>query len=64
MNIILIKKIDEIKFIFNHISSTVAMDLFNKDDLEDFDKSQYEDSSLDNSSNSDDNSLNSLSNDI
>ena len=37
LNIILIKKIDEIKFKFNHISSTVAMDLFNKDDLEDFD---------------------------
>ena len=28
-----LQKIDEIKFIFNHISSTVAMDLFNKDDI-------------------------------
>lgn len=46
------QKIDEIKFLFNHISSTITMDLFNKDDIEDYDTSKYEDSLLYNSSDS------------
>lgn len=40
------------------------MDIYNKDNIADFDKSQYDDSSLDNSSDSDNNSLDSLSNEI
>lgn len=65
LDILLIKKkLEEIKFIFNHVSSTVGLDLFEKEEIEDFDKSQYEDSLSDNSSDSDNNSLDSLDNDM
>ena len=55
------KKLDNIKFIFNHISNTVERDLFSKEEIEDFEKNEYENDLDDNSaeedeSNSDDNS--------
>lgn len=44
------QKLDEIKFIFNHISQVQKMDIFKKEDVEDFNKLQYEDSLSNNSS--------------
>ena len=52
---------DNIKFIFNHISNIVEWDLFSKEEIEDFEKNEYENDLDDNSGeedeiNSDDNS--------
>ena len=41
--------IKKLQFIFNHIASTVKYDLFKKDDLEDYEKEDYQ---LDNDSSS------------
>ena len=50
------QKIDEIKFIFNHISETVELDLFTKSEIEYFEKEQYDDEISDDSFGSNDNS--------
>ena len=46
-------KIRNLQEIFIHISMTVENDLFTKDELEDFDKNEYEDDLLNNNSESD-----------
>ena len=60
-NLSIDKKLDNIKFIFNHISNIVEWDLFSKEEIEDFEKNEYENDLDDNSGeedeiNSDDNS--------